>query len=170
MESASVVQHKKEARSSVGISVVTVSDTRTLENDLGGGLIVQLLTQANHQIIERRIVIDDAKVIQNCVKELLADASCHAVLLTGGTGLAKRDVTTEAVESLFDATIPGYGELFRMLSYQEIGPASMLSRASGGRVMGKILLTMPGSPAGVRLAMEKLVLPEIAHLVHHASK
>ena len=170
METESVRQHKSESRSSLGVSIVTVSDTRTLENDQGGALIVELLIHGGHQIIERRIVIDDAKVIQDCVRELLGDSSCHAVLLTGGTGLAKRDVTTEAVESLYDATIPGYGELFRMLSYQEIGPASMLSRASGGRVQGKILLTMPGSPAGVRLAMEKLVLPELSHMVHHAAK
>jgi molybdenum cofactor biosynthesis protein B len=98
------------------------------------------------------------------------DEAPDAILITGGTGLAARDQTTEAIEALYDARIPGYGELFRMLSYQEIGPASMLSRASGGRRGKQVILTMPGSPAGVQLAMEKLIVPELPHLVHHAGK
>ena len=102
--------------------------------------------------------------------QLLEAESCEALLITGGTGLAARDCTPEAIEPLFDAVIPGYGELFRMLSFEEIGAAAMLSRASGGRVGRKVVLTMPGSPAGVRLAMEKLIVPELAHLILHAGK
>ena len=113
---------------------------------------------------------DETDPIRSAAARLLASPECEAVLVTGGTGLAARDCTPEAVESLYDAVIPGYGELFRMLSFSEIGSASMLSRASGGRVGKKVILTMPGSPAGVRLAMERLIVPELAHLVHHAGK
>lgn len=169
-ESESTKQHQADSKKVVGVSVVTVSDSRTMANDLGGLLIVEKLQEVGHQVIEREIVIDEVVQIRELVQRMLSHSKCQAVLLTGGTGLARRDVTTEAVEHLYDAIIPGYGELFRALSFEEIGPASMLSRASGGRVGEKIVLTMPGSPAGVRLAMDKLILPELAHLVHHAAK
>lgn len=162
--------HRDQAPQSVGVAVITVSDTRTLLDDLGGALIVQLLELAGHRVMARSIIIDQQERITEAVEAMLADPQVDAVLLTGGTGLAARDQTTEAVQRLFDAEVPGYGELFRMLSYQEIGPAAMLSRAVAGRVGRKLVLTMPGSPNGVRLAMEKLIVPELAHLVLHAGK
>ncbi len=162
--------HRDQAPQSVGVAVITVSDTRTLQDDLGGALIVQTLDRAGHRVVARKIIVDQQERITEAVVALLADPQVDAVLLTGGTGLAARDQTTEAVERLFDAEVPGYGELFRMLSYQEIGPAAMLSRAMAGRVGRKLVLTMPGSPNGVRLAMEKLIAPELAHLVLHAGK
>jgi molybdenum cofactor biosynthesis protein B len=170
MPSESTQQHRKEANDSVSVSILTVSDTRTLETDLGGKLIQDLCLERGFSIVERAIVTDDKEPIRTKVKAMLDVDRCDAVLITGGTGLAARDCTVDAVESLYDGTIPGYGELFRMLSYHDIGPASMLSRASGGRVGQKIVLTMPGSTAGVRLAMEKLILPELPHLVFHAGK
>ncbi|MFM8172649.1 MAG: molybdenum cofactor biosynthesis protein B [Pirellulaceae bacterium] len=162
--------HRDQAPQSVGVAVITVSDTRTLLDDLGGALIVQLLELAGHRVMARSIIIDQQERITEAVEAMLADPQVDAVLLTGGTGLAARDQTTEAVQRLFDAEVPGYGELFRMLSYQEIGPAAMLSRAVAGRVGRKLVLTMPGSPNGVRLAMDKLIVPELAHLVLHAGK
>jgi molybdopterin adenylyltransferase len=170
MTSASTQEHRRRAPGSISFSVLTVSDTRTLDNDLGGKLIEEQMLAAGHRILVRRIVPDETEAIRITAKELVESEGCEALLVTGGTGLAARDCTPEAIESLYDAWIPGYGELFRMLSYAEIGSASMLSRASGGRVGKKIILTMPGSPAGVRLAMERLIVPEITHLVHHAGQ
>jgi len=162
-------EHKRRAAKQLSVSVLTVSDTRTLENDLGGQLIAELLLQAGHLVLDRRLVPDETILIRQAAESMIEAVGCEALLVTGGTGLAARDCTPEAIEALYDAMIPGYGELFRMLSFEEIGSAAMLSRASGGRVGTKILLTMPGSPAGVRLAMERLIVPELAHLVHHAA-
>lgn len=162
-------EHKRRAAKQLSVSVLTVSDTRTLENDLGGQLITELLLQAGHLVLDRRLVPDETILIRQAAESMIEAVGCEALLVTGGTGLAARDCTPEAIEALYDAMIPGYGELFRMLSFEEIGSAAMLSRASGGRVGTKILLTMPGSPAGVRLAMERLIVPELAHLVHHVA-
>jgi len=170
MTSEVTQEHRRKAARSITVSIVTVSDTRTLEDDLGGKLIEELLRNAGHKVLERRIVPDETRLIRDLAKQMISVEECEALLLTGGTGLAARDCTPEAIEPLFDGLIPGYGELFRMLSFAEIGSASMLSRASGGRVGKKVILTMPGSPAGVRLAMERLIVPELAHLVHHAGK
>lgn len=148
--------------------MLTVSDTRTLETDEGGRLIETLLHNAGHTMRARRIVPDECKRIRAVARELLTTEGVQALLVTGGTGLAARDQTTEAIEAIYDAVIPGYGELFRMLSFQEIGPSAMLSRASAGRVGQQVVITMPGSPAGVRLAMEQLIVPELPHLVFHA--
>ncbi len=177
----SVQEHREKAQSRLKVAVLTVSDTRTFENDLGGNLIQSLIEQAGHKVVSREIVKDELEAIQQCTLRLLGETQesnrgdslgevPDAILITGGTGLAARDQTTEAIEALYDGRIPGYGELFRMLSYHEIGPASMLSRASGGRRGKQVILTMPGSPAGVQLAMEKLIVPELPHLVHHAGK
>ena len=170
MPSESTQKHREDAVKNPGVSILTVSDTRTMETDLGGKLIEDLCRQQGFHVVSRRIVTDDVEPIQSTVRTMLNDETCDAVLVTGGTGLAARDCTVDAVEELYDALIPGYGELFRMLSYADIGPAAMLSRASAGRVGRKVILTMPGSTAGVRLAMEKLILPELSHLVHHAGK
>ena len=170
MASPSTQEHRRKAARPITVSILTVSDTRTLDDDLGGKLIEELLQAAGNQVLRRVIVADETTSIREMAKQMLEVNECEALLVTGGTGLAARDCTPEAIEALYDALIPGYGELFRMLSYQEIGSASMLSRASGGRFGKKVILTMPGSPAGVRLAMEKLIVPEIAHLVHHAGK
>ena len=170
MSSDSTQEHRRKAARPITVSILTVSDTRTLENDSGGQLIEELIREAGNYVLQRAIVADETYKIREAARQMIEAETCEALLVTGGTGLAARDCTPEALEPLFDAVIPGYGELFRMLSFEEIGSASMLSRASGGRVGKKVILTMPGSPAGVRLAMEKLIVPEIAHLVHHAGK
>ncbi len=170
MASNSTQEHRRKAARPITVSILTVSDTRTLDNDLGGQLIAELIQAAGNRVLNRTIVVDETKQIREAARQMIEADGCEALLVTGGTGLAARDCTPEAIEPLFDAVIPGYGELFRILSFAEIGSASMLSRASGGRVGKKVILTMPGSPAGVRLAMEKLIVPEIAHMVHHAGK
>ncbi len=170
MSSESTQEHRRKAARTITVSILTVSDTRTIDDDLGGKLIEQLIASAGNRVLQRSIVVDETLKIREAAKEMIDAEGCEALLVTGGTGLAARDCTTEAIEPLYDALIPGYGELFRMLSFAEIGAASMLSRASGGRRGKKVILTMPGSPAGVRLAMERLIVPEIAHLIHHAGK
>jgi molybdenum cofactor biosynthesis protein B len=168
--SESTIQHRCESPKSVRCAVVTISDTRTLETDRGGALIVEMLSQAGHQVGERHIVPDDPARIEPLLGKLANPSATDAILMTGGTGIAARDRTFETVSALLTKPMPGYGELFRMLSYSDIGPAAMLSRAVGGVLNHVIVLTMPGSVAAVRLAMEKLIVPEIGHLVYEARK
>jgi molybdenum cofactor biosynthesis protein B len=168
--SQSTAQHRCESPKSVRCAVITVSDTRTLETDRGGKLVVDLLTVGGHQLTARQIVRDDPREIEPLVLKLADPAATDAVLITGGTGIAARDKTFETISGLLTKTMPGYGELFRMLSYADIGPAAMLSRAIGGVINNVVVLTMPGSVAAVQLAMEKLIVPEIGHLVYEARK
>src|ERR1700755_3200299 len=168
--SESTRQHRCASPKSVRCAVVTISDTRTLETDRGGGLIVKMLTGASNKIPSRHIVRDDPAEIEPLLKKLADPDATDAVLMTGGTGIAARDRTFETVSNLLTKAMPGYGELFRMLSYEDIGPGAMLSRAVGGVLNNVIVLTMPGSVAAVQLAMEKLIVPEIGHLVYEARK
>ena len=155
---------------SVGCYVLTVSDTRTEANDASGDAIVDLLSAAGHRICGRAIVKDDPDQVRAAVMRQLATADVQAVITTGGTGIASRDSTYEAVSGLLQKKLDGFGELFRMLSYQDIGSAAMMSRACAGLVAGRIVISLPGSEAAVRLACEKLVVPELGHLVQQASK
>jgi molybdenum cofactor biosynthesis protein B len=163
-------EHEAQGPQSACCAVITVSDTRTLENDTGGQTVIDHLTAAGHTIAHREIIPDDPSRMRPLLESLRQREDVDVVLLTGGTGIASRDQTYETVSSLLDKPLPGYGELFRMLSYQEIGPAAMLSRAVGGLFGRKVLFTMPGSPAGVRLAMEKLIVPQIPHLLREARR
>ena len=168
--SVSTTEHRCQSPKSIRSAVVTVSDTRTLETDRGGQLIVEMLTAVGHEVTSREIVPDDPDKIGPLLTRLADPAMTDAVLITGGTGIAARDQTFETVAGLLTKTMPGYGELFRMLSYDDIGAAAMLSRAIGGVRDQVIILTMPGSVAAVKLAMEKLIVPEIGHLVLEARK
>jgi molybdopterin adenylyltransferase len=150
--------------------VITVSDTRSLADDTGGALIVELLEAAGHRVALRELVKDDASEIRAALERALASPDCRAVILTGGTGVAPRDVTPEAIEGSLARPLPGFGELFRQLSFAEIGSAAMLSRAVGGLARGKPVFALPGSRAAVRLALERLILPELGHLVGEATK
>lgn len=150
--------------------VVTVSDTRTVATDTGGQAIVELLEREGHEVQAREIIPDEPKRMTALLHRIVQGNETDAVLLTGGTGLSQRDQTYETVSQMLTKELPGYGELLRMLSYQEIGPAAMLSRALGGLIGHVVVLTMPGSPAAVRLAMEKIILPELGHLVREARR
>ena len=147
-----------------------MSDTRTLADDSGGELACALLRGAGHEVALREIVKDDAGAIGAALERALASPTCAAVLLTGGTGVAPRDVTPEAVAPRLERMLPGFGELFRQLSFAEIGSAAMLSRALGGVAQGKPVFALPGSRAAIRLALERLILPELGHLVGEAHK
>jgi len=166
----SVQQHRASAPESLRCAVITVSDTRTVETDTGGQGVLDRLIAAGHAVAERLIIPDEPDRMRPLLERLRDDSAIDVVLLTGGTGLSRRDMTFETVSALIDKPLPGYGELFRLLSYQEIGPAAILSRATGGLMHRTVVLTMPGSPAGVRLAMEKIILPELGHLVREARR
>jgi molybdenum cofactor biosynthesis protein B len=154
----------------VPTGVITVSDTRTFATDTGGACAAELLAGAGHPVPLREIVKDDAAAIAAALRAALARDDVRAVVLTGGTGISPRDVTPEAVIPLLERVLPGFGELFRALSYPEIGSAALLSRALAGVASGKLVFVLPGSRAGVRLALEKLVLPELGHLAAEATK
>jgi molybdenum cofactor biosynthesis protein B len=147
-----------------------VSDTRTLDNDSGGQTVIGFLAKAGHHVAAREIVPDEPARMRALLESLRGRDDLDVILMTGGTGVTSRDQTYETVAALLDKPLPGYGEVFRMLSFQEIGPAAILSRAVGGLIGRKVLLTMPGSPAAVRLAMEKIIVPELAHLVREARR
>lgn len=168
--SESVQHHRKEAATSLSIGVITVSDTRTIDDDTGGALVIELASQAGHTIARRSIVTDDRDRIVSAILELAGDPAVDAVISTGGTGIARRDVTHEAVSSILDRELTGFGELFRMLSWEEIGSAAMLSRATAGAIGSTAVFALPGSRNAIRLAMEKLILPEIAHVVYEIRK
>ena len=159
-------QHKAGAPHCVRVAIVTVSDTRTLETDASGAAIEALVQEAGHRVVRREVVLDDAAAIAAVMEPSLASGDIEAVVLTGGTGVGPRDVTVEAVSPLLDKALPGFGELFRMLSYEEVGSAALLSRATAGVARGKVVFALPGSVRAARLAMIRLVLPELGHLVH----
>jgi molybdopterin adenylyltransferase len=166
----SQTEHKARAPVSVRCFVVTISDTRTEETDTSGRAIVDLLHHAGHTVTGRAIVNDDADLVRGTIERHLANADVQAIITTGGTGITSRDSTYEAVNGLLQKRLDGFGELFRMLSYQQIGPAAMMSRACAGLVAGRIVVSLPGSEAAVRLAMERLLIPELGHMVEQASK
>jgi molybdenum cofactor biosynthesis protein B len=163
-------QHRETAPQRVACAVVTVSDTRTIETDTGGQAVCDRLVAAGFQLAAREIIPDDPTRMRPLLEEFAARANIDAVLLTGGTGISSRDQTYETVTALLTRQLPGYGEMFRTLSFREIGPAAMLSRATGGLMGQTVVLTMPGSPAAVRLAMEQIIVPELRHLVREARR
>jgi molybdenum cofactor biosynthesis protein B len=168
--SVSVGEHRAAAGKSLNLAVVTVSDTRTLETDASGALIVALAEEAGHRVIDRAILPDEPVQLGSLLGTLRLRDDVHAILVTGGTGISPRDQTYEAISALLTKPLPGYGELFRMLSFAEIGPACVLSRAVGGLMDRVVVLVMPGSRAGVDLAMRRIILPELPHIVHEARK
>jgi len=163
-------EHKRDAPRSVRCHVVTVSDTRTDETDTGGRAIVDLLQSAGHVVSGRTIVKDDPDQIRGAIERLLATPDLQVVITTGGTGISSRDSTYEVVSGMLQKRLDGFGEIFRMLSYQDIGPAAILSRACAGLVSRRIVVALPGSEAAVRLAVEKILIPELGHLVREASR
>jgi molybdenum cofactor biosynthesis protein B len=166
----SVSEHRADAPKALNLAVMTVSDTRTMETDTSGALIVALAEAAGHRILERVIVPDEPERMTPLLRDFASRHELHAILITGGTGISPRDQTYETVNALLTKPLPGYGELFRMLSYAEIGPACILSRAVGGLMGEAVVLVMPGSRAAVELAMSKIILPELPHLVREARR
>jgi len=166
----SVAEHKSYAPSSVACYVLTVSDTRTSETDTGGRAIRDLLTDAGHAVTGFDIVRDDPAAVVARVREGLNEPATQVIITTGGTGISSRDSTYEAVEGLLEKRLTGFGELFRMLSFQDIGSAAMMSRATAGTVGRKAIFILPGSPDAIRLAMTRLILPELSHVLQQLRK
>lgn len=165
--SSSTAQHRDEASRlpAVRAAVITISDTRTRDTDKSGALIIQRLESAGHRVIRYEILPDEPDQIRELVASLATSGEIQVVLTNGGTGIAPRDGTFEAISGLLTKQLPGFGEIFRMLSWHEVGPAAMLSRAIGGLIGQTLVFSMPGSSNAVALAMDKLIVPELAHLV-----
>ncbi|MFZ4452607.1 MogA/MoaB family molybdenum cofactor biosynthesis protein [Salibacterium aidingense] len=164
-------EHKANGPQSVGCMIITVSDTRSLSDDKSGKLIRERLEEQGHKVAEYKIIEDDYERIQSLLRQAAQETEIEAVLMNGGTGIAKRDTTYEAVKDLLDKEIPGFGELFRHLSYTEdIGAAAILSRAIAGVYENKAVFSMPGSSGAVRLAMNQLILPELSHVIREIQK
>lgn len=168
--SQSVAEHRASAPDSVGCVVITVSDTRTHETDTSGAIMRERLTAAGHRVIGYEIVRDEPSEIHRLLDAWTEQADCQAILFNGGTGIARRDTTFDAISGRLEKTLPGFGELFRMLSYEEIGAAAMLSRATAGVLNGRLIFSTPGSSNAVALAMDKLIAGELAHLVFEVTK
>jgi len=163
-------EHKAHAPASVGCFVLTISDSKTPETDTSGALIRELVSAAGHRVTGHAIVKDEPDQVAAVIRSGCAAPSVEAFILTGGTGITSRNSTYEAIEALLDKRLAGFGELFRMLSYEEIGAAAMLSRAQGGVVQGRVLFSLPGSPNACRLALEKLIIPELPHLIREVRR
>jgi molybdenum cofactor biosynthesis protein B len=159
----SVDDHRKTAPTSVRCVVITISDTRTPDTDSSGAAIAEALSGAGHTVVSRHIVRDDPGQVRDLVRSAASDAP--VIITSGGTGITSRDITNEAIVSLLDKRLDGFGELFRMLSYEQIGSAAMLSRACAGTIGTAAVFALPGAQRAVELAMEKLILPELGHVV-----
>ena len=166
----SSLEHKALAPVGLRVFVLTVSDTRTDETDSSGRAIIELLMAAGHHVAGKAIERDEPPRVAELVRQQAAIADVDAIITTGGTGLTSRDSTFDAIDALLTKRLPGFGELFRMLSYHDIGAAAMLSRACAGTIGRVIVISLPGSEKAVRLAMTKLVVPELGHLVQQARK
>jgi len=166
-DSSSSQQHRDAAQQlpPVRVAVLTVSDTRTPADDRSGKLLCDGLAAAGHQLTGYRIAPDEPTVIEPLLRAWVAAPDCDAVILNGGTGISRRDRTYDVVASMLDKTLPGFGEIFRILSWEEVGAAAMLSRAVAGICEGTVIFSLPGSTNAVRLGLEQLILPELAHLV-----
>lgn len=164
----STLLHRKDAPKSVRCFVLTISDTRTPSSDTSGDAIAEVLANNGHEIIGRQLVRDEPTEVRQAVSSHVADA--QVIVTTGGTGITSRDSTYEAITSLLDKKIDGFGELFRSLSYEAIGSAAMMSRACAGTIGRTAVFALPGSEHAVRLALEKLILPEIGHVVRELQR
>ncbi len=160
-----MTEHKGKARRTVRCAVITLSDTRTEETDTSGKRIKDLLAEQGQPVVTYRILKDEPEQLAAVVQALLAQSEVDAIITTGGTGIAPRDTTFEAIQGLLEKEISGFGEMFRMLSYADIGAAAMLTRATAGVANGKVIISLPGSTGAVELGMTKLVLPELGHMM-----
>jgi molybdopterin adenylyltransferase len=168
--SQSVQEHRESAPESVGCAIITVSDTRTAATDRSGQIMRERLEAAGHRIVGYEIVKDEPEQINRVIDHYTSVTECQALLFNGGTGIARRDTTFDVISGRLEKTLPGFGELFRMLSYDEIGAAAMLSRATAGVLNGRLIFSTPGSSNAVALAMDKLIAGELAHLVFEVTK
>ncbi len=163
-------EHKSHIPASIGCVVITCSDTRTTETDTSGYRIMHMLKDAGHSVVAYHLVKDEPAKIKAKIKSAVSDKKVQAIIINGGTGISKRDSTFEAVDAMLEKRLVGFGEIFRSLTYQDIGSPAIMSRATAGIINGRVLFSTPGSENAVRLAMEKLILPELGHLVKELTK
>lgn len=163
-------EHKHQAPKSVDCAVVIISGTRTEKTDESGKLIMQALKSSGHRVVSYSILKNDAALIGNKLNELLGEEGLQVIITSGGTGASRLDITVEVVFSILEKKLDGFGELFRFLTYREVGTPSIMSRAMAGVARGKVIICLPGSVGAVKLAMEKIILPEIGHLVREATR
>jgi len=163
LNSAAEHRQKATAQGSIPLAIVTVSDSRTPETDTSGALIRALIEAAGHQVVDYRIVKDEPDQVAKALEDFAAGAA-RLIIFNGGTGISQRDRTYDVISKALEKPLPGFGEIFRMLSYAQVGAAAMLSRATAGVYRNRVVVSIPGSPNAVQLAMEKLILPEIQHL------
>jgi len=163
-------EHKALAPRVVGCLVITCSDTRTPETDTSGQLIQKLLREHGHEVVGYHVIKDDPGQIQHRIALGTTHDRIHAIIINGGTGISRRDSTFEAVDKMLEKRLEGFGEIFRLLTYQEIGSPAFISRTTAGTYNNRIVFSIPGSEHAVRLAMEKLILPELGHLVQQLTK
>jgi molybdenum cofactor biosynthesis protein B len=160
----SVAEHKSRSNIHVGVAVVTLSTSRSIDTDTSGDTIQELLERNGHQVPARKVLPDDLKSLQTALRGLLRNKKVHAIITTGGTGLGPTDVTIEAVRPMLDKELPGFNSLFMLVSYSQVKSAAMLSRALAGTMKGKVIFCLPGSPRACKLALESLILPELGHI------
>jgi molybdenum cofactor biosynthesis protein B len=163
-------EHKEHAPRQAGCVVITCSDTRTAASDTSGYRIMHMLKDAGHSVLSYQLVKDEPSKIKAAIKKAVKNKKAQAIIINGGTGIAKRDSTFEAIEDLLEKKLDGFGEVFRALTYQEIGSPAIMTRATAGTYKGRILFSTPGSENAVKLAMEKLILPELGHILQQLSK
>ena len=163
-------EHKHKALKSVSCAVLTISDSRTERDDESGRLLRQKLSETGHRVILYCILKNEADSIEKKVYELLRQEELQVIIVSGGTGVSSRDITVDTIYPILEKKLDGFGELFRFLTYQEIGTGSIMSRAIAGVVRGKVIFCLPGSPEAAKLAMDKIILPEIGHLVMEATR
>jgi len=163
-------EHRSQSAGSVGCAVVTISDSRTKATDESGRLLADGLRSGGHQVLDYTLLPNDEATVNKHLEGLLEKPGVQAIICSGGTGLSRRDITVDVASGLLEKTLPGFGELFRQLTYAELGTASIMSRAIAGVAKGKVIICLPGAAAAVRLALEKIILPELGHLVREAAK
>ena len=169
--SSSELHHRLAAeRGPIPVAVVTVSDSRTPESDVNGSYLRESIERAGHRVVAYHLVPDDPERVADVLDGLIGSHGARVILLNGGTGISHRDNTHDVVSARLDKTLPGFGELFRMLSYEQVGGAAMLSRATAGVYRGRVVVSTPGSPAAVRLAWEKLLASELQHLAWEVAR
>jgi molybdenum cofactor biosynthesis protein B len=162
--------HKEVSPKSISCAVITISDSRTEETDESGKFLKDRLAAAGHQVLFYALLKNDSEAIRKTITNLLARSDLQVVITTGGTGASHRDVTIETITPLLEKKLDGFGELFRYLTFQEIGTTSVMSRAMAGVISGKVIISLPGSLNAVTLALEKIILPEIGHMVREATR
>lgn len=160
------IPHQDHQFIALNCAIITISDTRTISNDKSGQIIKDLLTKSGHNIIDYQIIKDEPELIKRILENIASNDKIDCLITTGGTGISPRDNTYDVLEKLLDKTLSGFGEIFRFLSYQEIGSRAMASRALGGIYQGKLVFSLPGSTGAVKLGLEKLIIPELNHLFH----